>query len=211
MFRSDSLFSRFMNVLFDILYTGILWLVCSIPIVTIGAASTAAYYTMAKVVRHKTGYVHKEFFYSFKSNFKQSTQMAVLFLFLIAVIGIDIWYVWMNDSKLNSALFMILLLIAFLVMSIITYFFPLLSRFDKRNLEMVKFSAIIAFRYLPITICILIVFLIAVIGIYLMPWAILVIPGGYLYLLSYPMEYVMRKLMPPVEEGSEEAEKWYYQ
>lgn len=211
MFRSDSLFSRFMNVLFDILYTGILWLVCSIPIVTIGAATTAAYYTMSKVVRHKTGYVHKEFFHSFKSNFRQSTQIALLFILLAAVIGVDIWYVWVNDSKINSALFMILLLIAFLVISIIIYYFPLLSRFDKRNLEMVKLSAIVAFRYLPITIGILILFLISVIGIYLMPWAIFVIPGVYLYLLSYPMEYVLRKLMPPAEEGTEEAEKWYYQ
>ena len=211
MFRSDSLFSRFMNVLFDILYTGILWLVCSIPIVTIGAATTAAYYTVSKVVRHKTGYVHKEFFHSFKSNFKQSTQIALLFILIVAVIGVDIWYVWVNDSKLNSALFMILLLIAFLVISIIIYYFPLLSRFDKRNLEMAKLSAIVAFRYLPFTIGILILFLISMIGIYLMPWAIFVIPGVYLYLLSYPMEYVLRKLMPPAEEGTEEAEKWYYQ
>lgn len=211
MFRSDSLFSRFMNVLFDILFTGILWLLCCIPVVTMGASTTAAYYTMSKVVRHKTGYVHKEFFHSFRSNFKQSTQMGLAFLLIMGVVAVDIWYVWVNDSKLNSALFMVLLLIAFLVMAVITYYFPLLSRFDKRNVEMLKLSAIVAFRYLPLTICILIVFMISVIGIYLMPWAVLVIPGIYLYLLSFPMEYILRKLMPAVEEGSEEAEKWYYQ
>lgn len=137
--------------------------------------------------------------------------MGLLFLLLTGVVVVDIWYVWINDSKLNSALFMILLLIAFLILAVITYYFPLLSRFDKRNLEMLKMSAIVAFRYLPLTLCILIVFVISVIGIYLMPWAILVIPGVYLYLLSFPMEYVLRKLMPVVEEGSEEAEKWYYQ
>lgn len=211
MFRSDTLFSRFMNVLFDVLLTGILWILCCIPVITIGASTTAAYYAMSKAVRHKTGYVHKEFFHSFRRNLKQSTQMGLLFLLLTGVVVVDIWYVWINDSKLNSALFMILLLIAFLILAVITYYFPLLSRFDKRNLEMLKMSAIVAFRYLPLTLCILIVFVISVIGIYLMPWAILVIPGVYLYLLSFPMEYVLRKLMPVVEEGSEEAEKWYYQ
>ncbi len=211
MFRSDTLFSRFMNVLFDVLLTGILWILCCIPVITIGASTTAAYYAMSKAVRHKTGYVHKEFFHSFRRNLKQSTQMGLLFLLLAGVVAVDIWYVWINDSKLNSALFMILLLIAFLILAVITYYFPLLSRFDKRNLEMLKMSAIVAFRYLPLTLCILIVFVISVIGIYLMPWAILVIPGVYLYLLSFPMEYVLRKLMPAVEEGSEEAEKWYYQ
>jgi hypothetical protein len=45
---------------------------------------------------------------------------------------------------------------------------------------------------------------------YLMPWAILVIPGVYMYVLTFPMERVLRKLAPPVAEESEEAEKWYY-
>lgn len=211
MFRSDTLFSRFMNVAFDVLFTGLLWLLCCIPIVTIGASSTAAYYTISKVVRHKTGYVHKEFFRSFRSNFKQSTQMGLIFTLMAAVIAVDIWYVWTNDSKLNSALFMILLLIAFLLISVITYYFPLLSRFDKSNLEMVKCAGIIAFHYLPVTIGIMVVFFVAVIGVYLMPWAILVIPGVYLYFLSYPLEHIITKLMPPVEEDSEEAQMWYYQ
>lgn len=48
-------------------------------------------------------------------------------------------------------------------------------------------------------------------GVYLMPWAVLVIPGVYLYVLSFPMEWILHKLMPDVEEDSEEAKKWYYQ
>ncbi len=211
MFRSDTLFSRFMNVACDILFTGLLWLLCCIPVVTIGASSTAAYYTISKVVRHRTGYVRKEFFRSFKANFKQSTQMGLVFTLCAAVIAVDIWYLWTNDNKLNSALFMIMLLISFIVMSLITYYFPLLSRFDKPNLEMMKLAGVVAFHYLPITIGIIVVFLIAVIGVYLMPWAILVIPGIYLYFLSYPMEHILKKLMPPVEEDSEEAQMWYYQ
>ena len=38
---------------------------------------------------------------------------------------------------------------------------------------------------------------------------LLVIPGVYLYLMSWPMEWILRKYMPAVEEGSEEAEMWY--
>jgi len=137
--------------------------------------------------------------------------MGLVFTVCVAVIAVDVWYLWTNDNKLNSALFMIMMLIAFIVVSLITYFFPLLSRFDKTNLEMMKFAGIVAFHYLPITIGIIIVFLVAVLGIYLMPWAVLVIPGIYLYFLSYPMEHIMRKLMPPVDEDSEEAQMWYYQ
>ena len=211
MFRSDSLFSRFMNVLFDILYVGILWLLCSVPIVTAGAAATAAYYTMAKTVRYKTGYVGREFFHSFKSNFKQTLPLTGSFIVITAVLGIDIWYVWTHDSKVNSALFMILIFVAFIVAGVMPYIFPLLSRFDKKNIELLKITLFIMFKYLPLTLGIIIVFLVFCIGIYLMPWAILVFPGIYLYLLSFPMEKILRAMMPPVEEGSDEAEKWYYQ
>lgn len=67
------------------------------------------------------------------------------------------------------------------------------------------------FKFLPVTIGILLVFALGCVGAYLMPWAVLVIPGVYLYVLSFPMEWILHKLMPDVEEDSEEAKKWYYQ
>lgn len=211
MFRSDNLFSRFMNVLFDIICIDVLWIICSIPVVTMGAAAVAAYYAMAKSVRYKTGYAAKEFFRSFRCNMKQSIPLTIIFWMVMAVLFLDIWYVWTNDSKENSAVFMILIFILFLAMGIAVYSCPLLSRFKKGNIDLIKTSAFIMFRFLPVTIGILLVLAVSCIGIYLMPWAVLIIPGVYLYGLTLPMEKIMKKLMPMVEEGSEENEKWYYQ
>lgn len=186
-------------------------MVCSIPLVTAGAAATAAYYAMAKVVRHKTGYAGREFLHSFRNNFRQSALLSVLFWVVLAVLFVDIWYVWTNDSRVSSAVFMVLLFILFLICGITTYACPILSRFDKSNLELMKTAAFVMFRYLPVTIIILFVFGVMCVGIYLMPWAILLLPGVYLFLLTFPMERILRKLMPTACEGSEEAEKWYYQ
>lgn len=80
MFKSDGIFSRFMNCLFDILYVGILWIVCSLPVLTAGASTTAAYYAMAKCVRYKTGYIGREFFKSFRENLKQSLPLTEVVL-----------------------------------------------------------------------------------------------------------------------------------
>lgn len=211
MFSSDSIFSRFMNKLADILLIGILWLLCSLPLVTIGAAATAAYYAMAKCVRHNAGYVTKEFFYALKTNFKQSLPMTGLFIVSVLVLGVDFYYVWNNESSLNSALFVILILIAFLILGLPIFLWPVLSRFQKKNMELIKMAGILMSRYLPVTICMLILFLASCIGVYLMPWAVLVIPGVYVYVWSFPMEKIMKKIMPPVDETSEEAQKWYYQ
>lgn len=211
MFRSDNLFSRFMNVLFDVICIGVLWVVCSIPLITAGAAATAAYYAMAKTVRYKTGYAGREFLHSFRNNFRQSASLSVLFLGVMAVLFVDIWYVWTNDSRVNSAVFMVLLFILFLVCSIAVYACPVLSRFEKSNLELIKTAAFVMFRYLPVTIFLLFGFGVMCVGIYLMPWAILLLPGVYLFFLTFPMEHILRKLMPATCEGSEEAGKWYYQ
>jgi uncharacterized membrane protein YesL len=100
--------------------------------------------------------------------------------------------------------------VAFVLLALSVYLFPLLSRFDKTNLSLVRTGFVISFRYFPLTLGIAAAILAAGIGMYLMPWAVLVIPGVYMYFLTFPMEWVLRKLAPPVEEGSEEAGKWYY-
>ena len=210
-FGSDSGFSRFMNLLFDILYVGVLWLVCSLPLITAGASATAAYYAMSKCVRHKTGYIGREFFHSFKANFRQITPLTLLFWLVEGVLVIDLYYVWTNENQLNNALFFVLLFILFVVAGIAIYICPILSRFNKRNMELIRTALYVLFRYLPLTIAMQVVFIVACLGILLMPWAVLFIPGVYLYVLSFPMERILGKMMPPVDEDSEEAQKWYYQ
>lgn len=210
MFQNDSAIGRIMNLLVDILYVGILWVVTSIPIVTAGTATVAAYYAMSKSVRRKTGYIGKEFMRSFKTNFRQSLPLTILFLIILAVLSIDIWYVWTNDSKTNSSIFMVLVLILFLFAGIAIYIFPLLSRFVTGNVNLFRMAFVVMFRFLPVTALMMLFTMVAGIGIYLMPWTVFVIPGGYLYALTFPMEWVMKKIMPAAEEGSDEAEKWYY-
>lgn len=210
MFQNDSAIGRIMNLLVDILYVGILWVVTSLPIVTAGTATVAAYYAMSKSVRRKTGYIGKEFMRSFKTNFRQSLPLTILFLIILAVLSIDIWYVWTNDSKTNSSIFMVLVLILFLFAGIAIYIFPLLSRFVTGNVNLFRMAFVVMFRFLPVTALMMLFTMAAGIGIYLMPWTVFVIPGGYLYALTFPMEWVMKKIMPAAEEGSDEAEKWYY-
>lgn len=210
-FAYDSKFARFMNALGDVLLIGLLWLVISIPLFTIGASTTAAYYAMAKCVRYSAGRPWKSFWHSFKTNFLQTLPMTILFDLAVVMLAFDLIYLWGNENATNDAIFIVLLLVVFLAVGLSMYLWPLLSRFDKRNLELMKMSFVVAFRFLPVTIGIMAAFLLGLIGIYLMPWAVLVIPGVFMYGFSFPMEWILHKLMPKPEEGSEEAEKWYYQ
>lgn len=211
MFRSDGIFARFMNLLSDVICTGLLWIVFSLPLVTAGAAATAAYYTMAKCVRHKTGYIGREFWHCLRANLRQSLPLTAGCLAAALILVVDIGYVWNYDSTLNSALFVVFVFLVFCLGGLSVYLWPLLSRFDKKNPALLKLAALLVFRYLPVTLGVLLTAALAVVGIWLMPWAVLVIPGAFLYLVSLPMEKILRRLMPAVEEDSEEAQKWYYQ
>lgn len=211
MFSPDSTFSRFMNTLFDILMIGILWFILSLPLITIAASTTAAYYAMAKVVRHKTGYLFKEFFRSFKANFKQSFLPSLIFIVVAFIAAVDINYVWNNRSKLNDGLFVIIVGIVFLFLSCSIYFCPFLSRFTKRNGELFRLSAFSAFRFLPVTVLVITGMIALIIMIYLMPWAMIIMPGIMFFVLTFPMEYIMKRYMKKPEPGSPEEDMWYFQ
>ena len=79
---SDSWLGRFFNLVFDLVIMHFIWLVCSLPIFTIGASTTALYYTFMKRTRRDEGYIWKNYFSSFKSNFKQAT---IIWLIILAV------------------------------------------------------------------------------------------------------------------------------
>lgn len=200
-----------MNTLFDVICIGILWILFSLPLLTSGAATTAAYYAMAKSVRFKTGYAHREFWRSFRLNLKQSVPLSALQILAGGILTVDIWYVWNDESKWNNGIFMVLLLVLFILTGISIYSWPLLSRFEKNNSELIKTAVVLLFRYLPVTLLIIAVLTGFGILIYLMPWAVFLLPGTYLFLLTFPMEWIMKKLMPKVEEDSIEAKKWYYE
>lgn len=85
-FSIDSAYGRFMNKVGDIILLSVLWLVSSLPVVTMGTATCAAYYTAAKVLRHHSGYVSKEFFRSFKQNLRSSIVFNVFYLIFLVLL-----------------------------------------------------------------------------------------------------------------------------
>lgn len=206
-FSNDGLFARTMNRLWDVICVSILWFFCSLPLITLGAASTAAYYTCAKVLRHHNGHVFGEFFRSFRMNFRQSTIFTLICALLLAVLILDCVYFYGTSAFF---LYLFYLMIA-MVIACMIWFFPMLSRFSMTVFMLFRTSAVLMFRHLLKTILLLILLFSVALGVYLMPWGILVFPGLGFWLGTYLLEPVLRTCAPAPEEGTEESEKWYYQ
>ena len=90
LFSYDSPFSRFLYFVADIVTLHFLWILYSLPIITIGASTTALYYSCMKRIRTGEGYVTQNFRKSFRQNFKQSTILWIVLVLVGLVFSIDI-------------------------------------------------------------------------------------------------------------------------
>ena len=142
---------RFINKLLHVLLLNVLWIVCSLPLFTIGASTTAVYYVTLKMVRDEEGYTTKSFFDAFKTNFRQATVIWLILAAAGALIGADL-AVYMRSTSI-SALGMVLMAaffaVAVIYLFINIYAFALLARFDNTILKTLKNAFIMSIRHLP--------------------------------------------------------------
>lgn len=210
LFALNGPYARFMSWLWNMLLISVLWLVCCIPVITIGAASTAAYYAMAKVVRHHTGKVASEFFSSFRSNFAQGTILTILVGLVFGVLIMECIYLY-SDARIPLGVLYLFYFLTAAVAAFGMYLWPCLSRFARGSLALVRMSAILVFRHFLTTVLLLLLLLAVLAGTWLMPWGILIFPGLAVYLQTFLMEKILLRYSPKPADDSEEAQKWYYQ
>ena len=156
--------TRVLSRLIDCILLSILWFLTSIPIVTIGASTTALYYTSLKIVRGEDHALGHMFFRSFRENFRQST---VLWLILLATglfLAGDGYLAYRLRAASTGApavlwtLILALVIGAAVVYTIVLLFvFPLVASVSNTNWAMLKNSFFIGARYLFCTILVFVV------------------------------------------------------
>lgn len=88
-FNYENPIFSFLGKVIDLISLSVLWVILCLPIVTIGPATTALYYTVVKVVRKERSYLFREFFKSFKSNFKYGALATIIVVLLAAILWFD--------------------------------------------------------------------------------------------------------------------------
>lgn len=148
-FTTDNMVIRILNRIGDILILHFLWLLCSLPIVTIGASTTALYYTAMKAVKYEDGYVARRFFKSFKENFRQSTIIWLIMLFAGFLCG---WYLSYSIETHNSVLTMFSTILTCVYTFILIYVFPLQSKFDNKITVTIRNAFLLSVKNFPWTL-----------------------------------------------------------
>lgn len=191
-----------------------LWLLFSLPIITIGASTVAAYSVTLKMVDESEGYVARQFVKAFKENWKQGIPMGLLGILALYVIYLD--FELFNKLENNPMMFLIAgIVAAFIFGMAFIYAFPLSARYENTLLETLKNSARIATRYFVRTLLLVGVLAVEVfIGIFnttTLFFAILIGPACLMLTVSGFAVYCFRRIEQEPgsvrEKEKEESEK----
>ena len=150
-FHPDSFLMQKLSLLFDLMLLNILTILCSAPIFTMGTAVTALYDTVWRL-KHQRGSLLRDYFRAFRSNFGKSTLLFLPLLLLGMVIGYGALLIYLNyETGMRSVMFP--LIIGTVLWSlIVSWVFPLQSRFESPFLRVYVNAFLCALRFLPRTV-----------------------------------------------------------
>ena len=158
-FSYESKFSQLLLKLCYSCYLNLLWLICSLPIFTMGTATTALYYVSLKVIRGEEGSIAAMFFRSFRENFRQATGIWLILLALglfLAGDGYILYHLRLSSSGTAAVLWTLILAVviaaAVVYVIVLEYVFPLLASVENTSRAMLKNAFLIGTHYLFATI-----------------------------------------------------------
>ncbi len=159
-----------MGRIFDVFVLNLLWLLCCLPVITIGPSTTAFFYAMINLVRGEENVISRDFFRSFRQNFKQALCLGIP----MTAVGIFLYLDITMSRRAGTGIytfFMVFFAILFLVWAFMAlYAFPLLAKFDKKNGELLAWAFTLSIKHLGKTLLMLLVLAFGL-------WACHILPG----------------------------------
>lgn len=156
-FSLDSPLMRFLSRLSDIFILNVLFLLCCIPVVTIGASATALYTVTLKMARNEESYITKGFFKAFKSNFKISTMIWIIMLVIGIILGLDYRITSTFAGTMGKIMQIAILIIGTFYTITMLYLFPYVARFVNNIKNSIKNALLFSILNLPYTILIAVI------------------------------------------------------
>lgn len=191
----------------DLAILNIVWMICCIPVITAGAATTALFDICLKMVKNRESYIVRGYVKSFKNNFKKATIIWILMLVVVLVLGMDfrIMCYWEND--LRYPMLVLILLALLLAVFVFVYVFALVAKFENTVLEYVKNAFFMSLKHFPATLVLVVILGLQIYAcLFVMAndqyLPILVLFGGsaFTYLMAYVHQKVFKNYINEEEE-----------
>lgn len=166
LFGIDNKFFETLEKISNIVILNFLYILFSIPIITIGASTTATYFVAMKIVANEEGYIFRTFIKSFKENFKISTIVWIMIMLVGGVLILDFHISnAIPNSSISNIFKLILTMVSIIIIFNITYVFPIICKFDNSIKNTIINAILISIQNLPYTIIMSLLNLIPIISI----------------------------------------------
>ena len=181
----------------DAVLLNLMWLISCIPLFTVGAATTAFYYTTHKVIRNQKSGIWKEYWSSFRSNFKQATKLWLLFfvIFLVFSFDIRICMAYLKTGTFVGMLAYFFIALAAMALVWFMYVFAYLARFENGCKATLKNAVFLELRHLPWSLLLIVLLGVAAFAVWLIWPLIFLVPALLCMLFDGILERIFRKYM----------------
>jgi uncharacterized membrane protein YesL len=209
-FNYDNFVIRALNKMTDLLVLNIMFIVFSLPVVTIGAALTAMYAVSLKSVRYGDGYVAKRFLVAFKDNFKQATLAWLIILTAGVLLFLDIRFWQQVDFGVYGK---VMLAVSYAIAGVLivwaTWVFPVISKMRDKLSAQLKNAAKMAVGYfIPYTLVLVLIEVAAVycaiVNVGMMMIMLVIGFAGVSYICSFFIYSVFAKIITEDSLGDDD-------
>lgn len=197
-----------LSTLVDVCGLSILWLFLCLPVVTIGPATAALYYTVVKCVRGRESGAFKYYFLSLRENLRVGCAATLICLLAGALLAGGYALMRANAASTSAAgvLFGAYYTALLLPAGVLCWLFPLLGRFTFGVRDLFATALQLAVRHLPSTV--VVTLLTAETAAFCIPnwWPALFMPAVTALLSSFFLERAFQRYVPrPAEENHDET------
>ena len=214
LFNPDSPLMSFLTRLADLVILNLLWLVCCVPVVTIGASTTAMYHVLRHLQDGGVTSITRDFFQSFKSDFKQATLVYLVLLIPTVAVVMNAWILSGQSSDVVPVYVRAVWMVSVLLLTfVVSFVYPVMAYFEDTVWKTLRTAAVLAVAKLPRTILISILNLLPIIvmfvsfAFFLQSSIFWLLIGGSLtgYLNMLILKPVFKKLIPESDADVSEA------
>ena len=164
LFHYENPFIQFLVRVGDLMILNLLFILCSLPVVTLGASLTALHRVTQNMLFEQEEPLLKAFFRAFRQNFRQSTLAWLVELVVIVSLVCDVLLVMAYfDGGLAKAMYILVAVLAILVAGVFSYLMPLIARYENGTRQQVNNAVVLAIIKLPKTLLLMLLNLLPVI------------------------------------------------
>lgn len=151
LFNQEHVIGRVLTRVVDLVILNIVYLLFCLPVVTIGAATSALYYVTVHMADKTDDRPIRDFWKGFRDNFRAITPIWLVVLayggLLAVVFAMNGQHLW--GSGHAGWIYVVLVAVAVLLVMFCEWVFSLQMRFENTRKQLLKNAALFLVRYLP--------------------------------------------------------------